>query len=64
MGFQKACDVALDDELDLEQVYEDQDPDVFIRSGVKRGASHGASCADSGQTAAPANKDGVRLQAS
>ena len=39
MGFQKACDVALDDELDLEQVYEDQDPDFFIRSGVKRGVA-------------------------
>jgi hypothetical protein len=39
MGFQKACDVALDDELDLEQAYKDQDPDFFIRSGVKRGVT-------------------------
>ena len=39
MEFQKACDVALDDVLDLEQVYEDQDPEFFIRSGMKRGVA-------------------------
>jgi hypothetical protein len=37
--FQKACDVSLDDGLDLEQVYEDQDPEFFIQSGVKRGVA-------------------------
>lgn len=37
--FQKACDVALDDGLDLEQVYEDQDPGFFIPSGVKKGVA-------------------------
>jgi hypothetical protein len=35
--FRKACDVALEDGLDLEQVYVDQDPDFFIKHGVKRG---------------------------
>jgi hypothetical protein len=35
--FQRACDVALEDGLDLEQVYEDQDPEFFIKHGVKRG---------------------------
>jgi len=35
--FQKACDIALDDGLDLEQISEDQDPGLFIQSGVKRG---------------------------
>jgi hypothetical protein len=35
--FQKACDIALADGLDLEQVYEDQDPSFFLRHGVKRG---------------------------
>jgi hypothetical protein len=29
----------LDDGLDLEQVYQDQDPGFFIRSGVKRGVA-------------------------
>jgi hypothetical protein len=37
--FQNACDGALDDGLDLEQVYEDQDPGFFIPSGVKRGVA-------------------------
>ncbi|KAF2188820.1 hypothetical protein K469DRAFT_564491 [Zopfia rhizophila CBS 207.26] len=36
---QKACNLALDDGLDLEQVYEDQDPDFFIKGGVKRGVA-------------------------
>jgi len=31
--------VALDDGLDLEQVYEDQDPEFFIRSGMKQGVA-------------------------
>lgn len=35
--FRKACEIALADGLDLEQVYEDQDPDFFVRRGVKRG---------------------------
>jgi hypothetical protein len=39
MEFQKACDVALDDRLDLEQVYEDQDSEFLIRSGMKRGVA-------------------------
>jgi hypothetical protein len=37
--FRKACDVSLADGLDLEQVYEDQDPEFFIQSGVKRGVA-------------------------
>jgi hypothetical protein len=37
--FQKACDAALEDGLDLEQVYEDQDPGFFIGCGVKRGVA-------------------------
>jgi hypothetical protein len=37
--FQKACDAALKDGLDLEQVYEDQDPGFFIGCGVKRGVA-------------------------
>jgi hypothetical protein len=35
--FRKACNATLEDGLDLEQVYEDQDPAFFVRSGVKRG---------------------------
>jgi hypothetical protein len=35
--FQKACEVALENGLDLEQVYKDQDPDFFIKRGVKIG---------------------------
>jgi hypothetical protein len=35
--FQKACDIILADGLDLEQVYEDQDPSFFLRHSVKRG---------------------------
>jgi hypothetical protein len=35
--FRKVCDVALEEGLDLEQIYEDQDPGFFIQSGVKRG---------------------------
>jgi hypothetical protein len=36
---QKACELALEDGLDLEQVYEDQDPSFFIKNGVKRGVA-------------------------
>lgn len=35
--FQRACDIALADGLDLERVYEDRDPEFFIKHGVKRG---------------------------
>lgn len=35
--FRKACDVALEDGLDLMQIHEDQDPEFFIKYGVKRG---------------------------
>jgi hypothetical protein len=37
--YQKACEAALLEMLDLEQLYEDQDPDFFIQSGVKRGVA-------------------------
>jgi len=37
--FQKACNVALDDGLDLKQVSQDQDLGFFIHSGVKRGVA-------------------------
>jgi hypothetical protein len=37
--YQKACDMALDDGLDLDQVYGDQDSTFFIRNGVKRGVA-------------------------
>ncbi|KAI2834288.1 hypothetical protein CBS11350_10821 [Aspergillus niger] len=33
----KACDVALDDGLDLEQINEDKDPEYFRNRGVKWG---------------------------
>lgn len=39
LEYQKACDVTLQDGLDLEQVFEDQDADFFIQSGVKRGVA-------------------------
>jgi hypothetical protein len=35
--FRKARDTLLADDLDLEQVHEDQDPDFLIQKGVKRG---------------------------
>jgi hypothetical protein len=35
--FQKACDAALEEGLDLEQIHEDQDYKFFIDKGVKRG---------------------------
>jgi hypothetical protein len=39
LEYQKACDATLRDGLDLEQVFEDQDTDFFIQSGVKRGVA-------------------------
>jgi hypothetical protein len=36
---QTACDVALSDRLDLEMVYAAQEPNFFIRKGVKRGVA-------------------------
>jgi hypothetical protein len=33
---QKACDVTIEDGLDLEQIYTDDDPDFFIKKGVKK----------------------------
>ena len=38
--FRRAGALALADGLDLEQIYEEQDPDFFIRQGVKRGITH------------------------
>ena len=35
--FRRARDITLKDDLDLEQVYEDQDPEFFINHGVKKG---------------------------
>lgn len=35
--FRKARDAALEDGLDLMQVHEDQDPQFFIKNGIKRG---------------------------
>ena len=37
--FQKACDVALIDGLDLEQIHEDQNPSFFTERGVKTGVA-------------------------
>jgi hypothetical protein len=37
--FQKACDVALADGLDLEQIHKDQDPRFFTDKGVKIGVA-------------------------
>ena len=36
-AFRQVCDVMLDNGLDLEQVYKDQDPDFFIEKGIKIG---------------------------
>ncbi|KAJ9485144.1 hypothetical protein VN97_g8221 [Penicillium thymicola] len=36
-AFRQACDVMLEDGLDLEQVYKYQDPEFFISKGIKRG---------------------------
>lgn len=37
--YRKARDATLLDGLDLQQIYKDQDPDFFIKSGVKRGVA-------------------------
>jgi hypothetical protein len=37
--YQKACDFVLREMLDLEQVHDDQNPDFFIRGGVKCGVA-------------------------
>jgi hypothetical protein len=42
--FRKACEAALEDGLDLEQVYEDQDPGFFIRKDVRRGVARRFIC--------------------
>jgi hypothetical protein len=42
--FQKACDIALDDGLDLEQVYEDQDPGFFYQEEREEGNSTALRC--------------------
>ncbi|EMD96376.1 hypothetical protein COCC4DRAFT_155192 [Bipolaris maydis ATCC 48331] len=39
MEYQKACDITLQEMLDLEQLHEDQDYDFFIQNGVKRGVA-------------------------
>lgn len=33
----KACEIALDDRLDLVQIDEDKNPEYFTKRGVKRG---------------------------
>ncbi|KAJ9481151.1 hypothetical protein VN97_g12352 [Penicillium thymicola] len=38
-NIQKACDVALENCLDLKQIHDDQDADFFVRNGVKAGAA-------------------------
>jgi hypothetical protein len=35
----KACDLAIKNGLDLNQIHEDQDPDFFIKHGVKVGVA-------------------------
>jgi hypothetical protein len=37
--YQNACDITLDDGLELEHVHEEQDPGFFTRCGVKRGVA-------------------------
>ena len=36
-AFRQACDVMLENGLDLEQVYKDQDPESFTGKGIKMG---------------------------
>ncbi|KAJ5202940.1 hypothetical protein N7449_005019 [Penicillium cf. viridicatum] len=36
-AFREVCDVMLENGLDLEQVYRDQDPNFFIAKGIKIG---------------------------
>jgi hypothetical protein len=35
--FQKACDLIIEDGLDLELVHQDQNPDFLVKRGIKRG---------------------------
>ncbi|KAJ5174794.1 uncharacterized protein N7482_000671 [Penicillium canariense] len=35
-AFRQACNVTLEDGLDLKQVYKDQDPEFFIGKGIKK----------------------------
>lgn len=35
-AFRQACNVMLDDGLDLEQVYKDRDPEFFVGKGIKK----------------------------
>ena len=37
VAFRQVCDVMLENGLDLEQVYKDQDPGFFIGKGIKMG---------------------------
>jgi hypothetical protein len=37
--YQKACAITLDEGIDLELAYEDQNPDLYIRKGVKTGVA-------------------------
>jgi hypothetical protein len=39
VGYQKACDATLQDMLDLEQVFVDQDVEFYTQKGVKRGVA-------------------------
>ncbi|OQD90179.1 hypothetical protein PENVUL_c308G06436, partial [Penicillium vulpinum] len=36
-AFREICDMMIDNGLDLEQVYKDQDPEFFIGRGIKIG---------------------------
>lgn len=36
-AFRQVCNVILDNSLDLEQIYKDQDPKFFIEKGIKIG---------------------------
>ncbi|KAJ5720259.1 uncharacterized protein N7483_008193 [Penicillium malachiteum] len=38
-NIQKACDLALENCLDLKQIHDDQDADFFVKNGVKAGAA-------------------------
>lgn len=37
--FRRACEETLREGLDLEQLYEDQDPGFFMQKGIKRGVA-------------------------
>lgn len=36
-AFRQVCGVMLENDLDLEQVYNDQDPEFFVGKGIKMG---------------------------